>query len=214
MFIGSGRKATFHVNKDRATSSLYEANMGLAERFYLDAYLECVETREVETTTLDAAVGMVPELAESVDFLKIDVQGGSLEVLEGGRETLGRTLVCQLEAELAELYKGEALLAEIDSFMRSRGFQLLDLIPFGRLRYRSIAPSPTRYLNGGRLLFADCIYVRHLDSLEKLEKSALVKLAVIAHEVYRKYDVAAEALKAYEEASGEPISKAYARSIV
>ncbi|MEW5963657.1 MAG: glycosyltransferase [Pseudomonadota bacterium] len=212
-FIGSGRQATFHVNKDRATSSLLEANMPLAERFYLDKYLECVETREVETTTLDTAVGLVPELAESVDFLKIDVQGGSLEVLEGGRETLERTLVCHLEAEFVELYKGEALFAEIDSFMRGCGFQLLDLIPFGRLRYKAIAPSPTRYLNGGRLLFADCIYVRQLDSLEKLENASLVKLAVIAHELYQKYDVAAEALRAYEEATGEQISKAYAQAI-
>jgi len=212
-FIGSGRKATFHINSERATSSLYEANLDFARRFYIDQALECVETREVDTETLDSPLADLEDFRDGIDLLKIDVQGGSLEVLKGATDSLPRTLVCHLEAEFSELYKGEALFAEIDTFMRGNGFALLDLFPFGRSRYRAIAPSPARHLAAGRLLAADCVYVRQLDTLESLAPAELLKLSVIAHEIYRKYDVAAEALSAYDNATGESTSESYARAI-
>ena len=52
-----------------------------------------------------------------------------------------------------------------------------------------------------------------LDCPEKLVAETLLKLAIIAHEVYMKYDVAAEALRAYDSVMSEQISEAYAKAI-
>lgn len=63
-------------------------------------------------------------------YLKVDVQGYELQVLEGATRTL-RDAVVALELELStrSLYEGQALLGEMLDAARSQGFVLLSLAP-------------------------------------------------------------------------------------
>jgi len=131
-FIGDGFVRTFHECKAPFTSSLLEPDVAMAANFeLLGDYVEVVGRQKVQTTRLDD----VPETS-GVDLLKVDVQGGEMMVFEGARERLGSALIVDVEVEFLPLYKNQPLFAEIDFFLRSRGFELHQLHPFS-LTFRS-----------------------------------------------------------------------------
>jgi FkbM family methyltransferase len=212
-FVGTGEPATFHVNRMQATSSLLPGNQTLASKFsLLGEALETVDRMPVLTRRLDDLLADDPDFKTGIDFLKIDVQGGSMQVLEGAKDCLARTLVCQVESEFSELYQHQDLFARIDQFMRKEGFALLDFANLGRQRYKSFDSSATYFFQAGRLLWADCVYVRSLDQLDQLGDEDLLKLAIIAHELYQKLDCATEALSIYDQRTGDALSDHFIES--
>ncbi len=213
-FVGGGGPALFRQNRMRATSSLLPGNADLVSQFsLLGEALETVATEAVETHRLDDILAAEDGFGGPIDFLKIDVQGGSLAVLEGASHSLARTLVCHVEVEFAEVYQGEPLFAEIDRFMRAQGFGLLDFAHLGRQRYKTFDSSATYFFHAGRLLWGDAIYVRGLDRLGELGVRELLTLAVIMHEVYEKCDCAAEALRHYDQKTSGRLHDRYVDSL-
>jgi hypothetical protein len=106
---------------------LFEPNEALADKFQnLGELLRVVGTRTLETRRLD-------DFAETTgaDFLKIDVQGGELLVLQGALERLRDVLVVHTEVEFLPLYKKQPLFADIDSFLRAQGFAFHTMIRSG-----------------------------------------------------------------------------------
>jgi len=85
-------------------------------------------TVRLETTTLD-------ELAHDMQapiFLKIDVQGAELEVLDGAKSTLGRCELVQLEVALVPYNEGAPTMLDVLTYMNERGFVPLDVSGFSR----------------------------------------------------------------------------------
>jgi FkbM family methyltransferase len=82
----------------------------------------------VVTQTLD-------DVATSIGdnlFLKIDVQGAELRVLQGGLKTLARCALVQLEVALLQYNEGAPLMAEVISFMAEKGFFPTELAGLSR----------------------------------------------------------------------------------
>jgi FkbM family methyltransferase len=66
-----------------------------------------------------------PEIGLSrIDFIHIDVQGFELAVLRGMGRMLDAVRGVWMEVEEIPLYEGQPLRAEVESFMRARGFEL------------------------------------------------------------------------------------------
>lgn len=57
------------------------------------------------------------------NMINIDVQGFELEVFRGGTITLDSIEVIRTEVNIAEMYKGCVLLAELDLFLAGHGFR-------------------------------------------------------------------------------------------
>jgi FkbM family methyltransferase len=76
-------------------------------------------------TTLDASSELH---GARPDFIKLDVQGFELSVLEGGEETLRTAEVLLAEANVLELYKGAPLLAELVAWLEKRGWVVYDIL--------------------------------------------------------------------------------------
>jgi FkbM family methyltransferase len=72
---------------------------------------------------------LAPELgvAEERAFLKVDVQGYELAVLEGARATLAAVQAVEVELSAVPLYSGQALLPEVLSLLQHAGFELIGL---------------------------------------------------------------------------------------
>ena len=82
-FVGDGQPGCFRLCSAPMTSSLFEPNTELLQRFHGIAELcEVVSRSDVTTSTLDS---LQADLGP-IDFLKIDVQGGELAVIEGGKK--------------------------------------------------------------------------------------------------------------------------------
>lgn len=79
--------------------------------------------REIATQTLDEVAGSLL----SPTFLKIDVQGAELEVLEGAHRTLAACEVVQLEVALVPYNEGAPNFLEVLTYMASHDFAPFDV---------------------------------------------------------------------------------------
>jgi FkbM family methyltransferase len=205
-FIGDGSSRIFHECRAPFTSSLLEPDLALGQVFeHLGEVLPVVRAHQVQTTRLD-------DIAETagVDFLKVDVQGAEMMVFEGARDRLASALIVDVEVEFMPLYKNQPLFAEIDFFLRSRGFELHQLHPFS-LMFKSTLARGEEAATSRQTAWADTVYVRGAPKFEKVEPVALLKIAAMLHENYRSYDLAARALAAHDRKTGSDLHPRYAR---
>lgn len=186
--VGDGAEHTLHVC-NYGWSSVFEPDPAALAFFNSFAQLGRVEAKmSIQTRRLD-------DMAElpQIDFLKMDVQGAELMVLQNGRGKLADCVAVQLEASFVTLYKNQPPFGAVDLEMRAQGF-----IPhrFMDVKRWSIAPAiagndPRVALN--QLLESDIVYIRDLTRPERISDPQLKKLAAIAH-VYRSPDLATRCL--------------------
>jgi len=111
--------APFHVSHATDSSSLLESTDANIQAF---PGTEEAHVIEVRTAPLD-------ELLDPTDLvrpclLKIDVQGGELDVLLGAERTLRHVDEALIECSFVELYRGQALAGHVVSQMSEHGFHL------------------------------------------------------------------------------------------
>lgn len=116
-------EAAFEINRGEESSSLLPVNPRNSEWFGRD--LSVAKTIRVPTMTL-------PDLLEeqgldSVDLLKLDLQGAERLVLTGAEAVLERISVIYTEVFFEELYAGAWLFGEMIDFLAARGFKLCGL---------------------------------------------------------------------------------------
>jgi FkbM family methyltransferase len=109
-------RIVLNVHPDTARSSAYWES---------DFVPGDITTRDVPAVTLDDLRG--ERRLEGPFLLKIDVQGGELDVLSGADEMLAETEYVILECCLFQFFDGAPLVAEVVSFMRARGFVIYDV---------------------------------------------------------------------------------------
>src|SRR5579863_4248781 len=194
--------ANLNIFYDPYASSLLPAKRGNDEMFqpcpgfdcYMPEALELAETVPVKLRKLDTVLRDDPTIPQP-DFIGIDVQGCSWEVIAGGAERTSRSTCCvQAEVEFTELYESEKLFGEITSLLARLG-----------LHFARFTQDASRYYSGrvgiglrGRCfeVSGDAIYMRRPRDLDS--PKALAKLAFIAC-IYEHLDVAFEALHLLEE---------------
>ncbi len=196
--LGDGSKRTFHVTKARYTSSLYPPNTALLNAFSkLEEITEMERTEEVTTVRLDD----IAEITEA-HYLKIDVQGATLDVLRGAERLLKTTLVIYAEVEFVEMYRGQPLFAEVDAFLRERGFMFHFFEGWGG---RPFAPSLSVKKPGEpfrQQLWADAVYVRDFTRFHELRPDQLLALATMVHDAFGSLDLASVALNHFDRKRG------------
>jgi FkbM family methyltransferase len=203
--IGNGREGRLHVTKFNPASSLLSPNRHRLNDFLaLPEMLEVAEVQTMQTARLDD----LPEV-RGCSLLKIDVQGGELDVLQGGRETLRGVLAVFTEVEFLDIYSGQPLFGSVQSFMEPCGFELLDLMNGGYGSYRAADCG----LFQSRLLWADALYVRRVDGTTELPAADLAQLACIAHFIGRKYDYASHVLLLCDRRHGTALHAPYQRNL-
>lgn len=135
--------ATYHRTRASVFASLLPPSADIDDLYPLPGSpAEVVETVEVSTVTLDELVGERP-----VSLLKLDVQGGELAVLRGGRRVLEHTAAVLIEVLFLPHYEGDTTFPGIHEAMTDLGFVLMDL------------SRPFR-LDEGPALWADACYAR------------------------------------------------------
>lgn len=112
--------ATFHLTGHDHNSSLRPPRTESQD--VTGGGWDIVERIEVRTMSLDELVG-----DRDVDVLKIDVQGGELDVLAGGARTLARTRAVLLEMNFFSQYEGDAIFNTLHAEMDRNGFELVNV---------------------------------------------------------------------------------------
>ena len=63
---------------------------------------------------------------ETFDFMKIDVEGLGLQVLEGFGEKIKNTKYIQIELEIQQMWEDQSYYDDVVSYLSSLGFEILD----------------------------------------------------------------------------------------
>lgn len=90
-------------------------------------YRDC-NIKKLKMRTLDKH--LKENNVKKVDFIKMDVQGAELMVLEGAQETLKDCEVVLLEAQVLEYNHGAPMVAEVIATLDKYGFILHDIFGF------------------------------------------------------------------------------------
>lgn len=146
---------------------------------------EVIGAAEIETRRLDD----VSEI-ERIDYLKIDIQGGELDVFQHATGRLAEAAVIQTEVSLVGLYENQPSFGDVDVELRRQGF-----IPhcFPAIKHCMIAPltldnDPWRALN--QPIEADVVYVKDFRYPDRLSDDQLRQTALIADSCYNSFDLA------------------------
>lgn len=65
---------------------------------------------------------------DSFDFMKIDVEGLGLQVLEGFGEKIKRTKYIQIELEIQQVWEGQSYYDDVVLYLNNMGFEILEEI--------------------------------------------------------------------------------------
>lgn len=207
--LGDGSTGEFRLCSAPMTSSMLEPNIPLLQRFtQLEEVTTVVQRTEMQTQRLDDLKSDLP--GGIVDFLKLDVQGYELAVLQGAKGLLRKTLVVHTEVEFVEMYHGQPLFAEVDQFLRGQGFVFHR---FASIHGRPVKPihlkeNPLQPIS--QQLWADAVYVRDLWDLADYSKEELLKAALILHEIYHSYDIVHHVLKKH----GDELAQKYLNAVL
>lgn len=214
VFAGDGQRATFHETNWGPTGSLYEPNTPILEMFQnLAELMTPVAQHPVQTTRLD-------DLAEidDIDYIKIDVQGSELAVFQNASRALSRTLLIQTEVEFIEMYKGQPMFADVDTFLRSAGFQFHTFSGAGGRAFKPMVINGdvdvgTLNVGARQFLWADACYVRDWKHLDALTDDKLAKYAVLMHDLLQSFDLAHLALLVLDRRTGGGLAERYMRQL-
>lgn len=133
----------FYVNQYDETSSLLRIKEDLNELRNIDTGTKSII--EVDTQRLDDLLSDLRLADETINILKIDVQGSEDKVLSGAVKALKRTQFIWIEVSFKKLYEGSCLFSDVHEFLASEGFLLLEITDGHR--------SPEN-----ELLQANCLY--------------------------------------------------------
>lgn len=131
----------FHQLRHPASSSLLKPREEVVQEFLEHSWDE-IGIVDVKTIGYDQLIAQ----EEDVSILKLDIQGSEMAMLSASRQGLDKTKCVILEVTFTPHYEGDSGFPELHQLMTNRGFGL----------YRLSAP----YNRGGRILFADAVYVR------------------------------------------------------
>jgi FkbM family methyltransferase len=189
--IGDGGEEIFHICNYAVTSSLYEPNSELLDKFQnLENLARVTRTRQIKTHRLDDI-----EEINDADFLKIDTQGAELKVLAGAKSVLSDAVLVHTEVEFVPMYRDQPLFGDIDQELRSHGF-LLHTFPGMRSRlFKPLMANHDPNSLGSQVLWADVVYMKDFMRLSELVPEKLAKLAILLHELYQSFDTAAFVLQ-------------------
>ena len=188
--IGDGNRHTLYQCLAPGMTSLMKPHQPVLSMFHNFGELgRVVATHELETKRLDD----IPETI-GLDYLKIDIQGAELMVLQHAQERLKNAVVLQVELEFLEMYEGQPLFMDVAKFLYDRGFIMHR---FETMYARTLKPvDPYAGLN--QLLWGDGIFIRDITKLAQMSTEQLLKLSVVLHECFRGYDVVLLLLKEYD----------------
>ena len=185
-FLYDGRDATVYLTTPQSgMTSLLQPNpktLKFFNGFEIFGRVEGTET--IRTKRLDDIEG-VP----NIDFLKMDIQGAELTVMQHGRQRLADCLAVQLEVSFVNLYHGQPSFGEVDIWMRSQG-----MIPHRFLGIKPWSIAPTVFNNnfripGNQLMEADIVYMKDPREVRSFTETQIRKAIALAHFCFGSIDL-------------------------
>jgi FkbM family methyltransferase len=159
------KKVIYYKKKDGGTSgnTLYRESANA----YDD---KCIFEEERRSKALDE---LLKDKGMDIDFIKLDVQGSEIDILNGGVETVKKTRFLLLEVQLLEYNSNAPLAAKVIEFLSKLNFKMYDIFEI-------------HYLPDGRLAEIDILFAKEDDSVFSVNQTSK---ALSKNKVSDKYSI-------------------------
>ena len=177
----------FYITKLPNSSGFYAPDESVVKRFPISEPLTVEAVKELNTVDFDSFAREMN--IEYVDFVKLDTEGSELDILEGAIKTLRKSVLgISCEALFSPWHRGQRVFADLDSFLRSQGFELYDMPIYKFARkslpdFRNAITPTTAGANYGQVIFSDVLYFR--DPIKEIESGILLEDAWDEHKILK-----------------------------
>lgn len=142
--------------------SLLKPNTEWLNRFSFFELFKIIGSEEVKTVKLSELDDL---LSSATDIIKVDTQGLELPILSNAGKVLDDAFLVETETGFVENYIGETTYAEIDIFMRSKGFLLFDINTNHRISRNNVFKDAKT--NAEQILWCEATWLKDYVSLIK-----------------------------------------------
>jgi FkbM family methyltransferase len=174
-------------------SSHFSPNVPFLSRFPAVERFDIVGSGLIRCETIDA---LFAAAGKHVDFVKLDLEGGELAVLEGAVQTLQSCFGLHVEVSFQWIRENQPLFGDVARFLKPHGMEFIDFVSLLRWERES-------FKGPGQAIFADALFLRAPEDLVALDegrfvtaRSARVYLAILT--IYDRYDLALKFLSLLE----------------
>jgi FkbM family methyltransferase len=181
------REGTISISFTRKPmcSSYFQPNVEFLRRFPEVNRFDITGSGDVQCNTLD---NLLPKVADYADFIKLDLEGGELAVLQGAQNVLQTCLGLHVEVSFQYLRKNQPLFGDVSNFLEKKNIEFADFIYVSRWGRES-------YSGVGQCIFGDALFLRSPENVSNLLKDgvlepAKIKAYLVILLVYERYDLA------------------------
>jgi FkbM family methyltransferase len=153
--------AELYVTECVGCTSKLEPDMEALREYRIGHWFKPIKKIVIDYNRLDSVV----ETQSIFDIIKIDVQGGEWNVIQGGPELFSKCSAIILEAHFIPIYKGQKTIDEILQILRPMGFRLIKIETGGEAF-------------DGEIVEANCIFVKETEKIHT--KNELLKQLLVA----------------------------------
>jgi len=195
----------FYETRHPMCCSLYEPNERLISLYnnFEVAYLKSVGS--IETVSLDHFA--TQNNIESVDFIKIDIQGAELDVFQGGRSVLSQMVAMVCEVEFIPHYIDQPLFGDVCAFLSKEDIMFHKFLG---LAGRTLSPiimnnDPNE---ATQHVWSDAVFIRDIFKIPELSAHKLLKLGMLAY-LYGSPDLTYHCFQLYDNLKGSSLAKSF-----
>ena len=185
----------FYVTNKPECSSLYKPNEKLLKLYnnLSGAFLK--DIKDIQTITLDEFCEK--EKIKFLDFIKIDVQGAELDVLQGAKKSLENILCIITEVEFIDHYIDQPLYGDICSYLSNNDLMFQKFLGVGgRTLHPIILKNNINFAT--QHIWSDAVFIKNVLKISELENSHLLKLSIFAY-IYGSLDLTFFCLNIYDQ---------------
>jgi len=161
----SGRRKLY-ITESLGWTSILPPNNEFCGKFHgLGDFLKIRQETEIEVRTIDELAGEDSDSGlGNADFIKINAQGISADVIEGAITVFSDSiLAAEIEVEFVEMYQGERLFSDVHTLMTEAGFLLFELTKCRAYREKY----SEKMIGNGQVLWGDTIYLKDCHKMDE-----------------------------------------------
>ncbi|MFN8577574.1 MAG: FkbM family methyltransferase [Candidatus Sericytochromatia bacterium] len=207
--IGDGKTHTINFCEAYGMSSILKPDYKSLDNFnYFSDWSKIYKQIETETKRIDDI-----EEIKNIDYIKLDIQGGELLVLENSKNKLKDCMVIQTEVFFVPMYENQPYFSDIDSFLRAQGFVLHTLFDIFKRYLKPLEDPNSMFAGLNQVMQSDAVYIKDFNNLENYSNDKLLKLATIMHDIYKSYDLVLKTLIVYDNKNKTNYSNVYLNTL-
>jgi len=198
-------RRTFYETNHPMCCSLYKPNEELISLYNNMEVAMLKSVSSIETCSIDYFTQ--ENDIESVDFIKIDIQGAELDAFQGADNTLKEVLAIVSEVEFIPHYIDQPLFGDVCSFLAEKEIMFHKFLGMAGRTLKPIIMNKSPNFPSQHM-WSDAVFIRSIFKIPELPSSKLLKMGMLTF-LYGSPDVAFQCFKYYDEKNGTSIHQGF-----